>query len=405
LWTVTFAAWRPAVAVALRRTVAVTALWTITVRPIAFTAWRAAITIPARWTVAVTAFWPVVEFAHRTPTFGGGTLVTRDLRVDLVIDIVGAAARALQVIGRALGARLLFSFRLGGALGGGDIIVIRLGQPAQAHTDRFRGAHAELLHLFRGHFAVLARLETFDAECAHVRTHQLNDRMPQCGRDAADLAFLALDHDHAQDALIARALDHLDEAGRAAPILAQIDAAPPFIERALGRPTLDGDAVLLRVTLAGVGEFLRERAVVGEDSEAFTVGVEATHSEQVTEIIRHKIEHGAAIVARMRLAGAEDIFGFIERQIHQALRIEAQAFAIHLDHIFFGVGLVAQFGELPVNAHTALFDQGFCAPARGDIRLRHQFLNANFHSGISFSKFESWAHYKGRPPRLLASVG
>ena len=112
--------------------------------------------------------------------------------------------------------------------------------------------------------------------------------------------------------------------------------------------------------------------------------------------IGHEIEHGTAVVAGMWLAGAEDVLRLVERQIDQALGLDAQAFAVDFDDVRFGVGLVAEFGNLAIDAHAALFNQDFGAAARGDIGLRHDLLNTYFHCGLTVSRLSLTHHYKAR---------
>ncbi len=101
---------------------------------------------------------------------------------------------------------------------------------------------------------------------------------------------------------------------------------------------------------------MRQRAVVGENGKALAVRIQAAHGEQAAEVIRHEVENRPAVIARMRLAGAEDIPGFVERQIDQAPGFEAQALAVDLDHICFRIGFIAKLGGLAIYAHAALFD-------------------------------------------------
>ena len=304
----------------------------------------------------------------------------------------------MQVVRFALGAGRLRRIRLR-AFRARRIVIIGLRQRAQAHPAGFRCAHAQPFHFLGRHFAEFARLETFHTEAADVGAHQAHDRIAERSSHAANLALLALDHDHAQDALITRAMHDFHEAGRGAAVFAQPDPALPGVKCLfVGKPG-DGDAILLGMALAGMGELLGERAVVGQYDQPFTVGIEAAYREQVAQI-GHQIEHCAAIVAGVWFARAQYVLRLVQREIDKPLRFNAQALAVHLDDVFFGVCLVAKFGDLAVDANAALFNQGFCAPPGGHVGLGHQLLNAYFHWGFRFLRIMSCLHYTGRRPEL-----
>ncbi len=260
-WAIPLTAWWTAVAIPAGRTVTVAArrsitLWAITIAAwwtIPFTARRTAVAIPTGRTITVAAFRTVVKLTYWTTFFSGFALVASYLSVDLVIDVIGTTPSAQQIIRLALGARARLGLGIARAFGAGRILVVGFRQTAQAHANGFGRAHAKHLDFCRGHFAEFAGLQSFDAERAHVRTHQLDDPMAQRRGNAPDLALLAFDHYDTQHTLVVRAVKHFHKTGRAAAIFAQIDAALPFIQHIGRRPALNGDAVLLGVALAGVG--------------------------------------------------------------------------------------------------------------------------------------------------------
>src|SRR5688572_27947204 len=81
---------------------------------------------------------------------------------------------------------------------------------------------------------------------------------------------------------------------------------------------------------------------------------------------------------RVKHDGGDDILGFIEGVVAPVLT-DLTPDTIDLDHIDRKVRLVAHFGDLPIYAHTSLFDKAFTGTARTQVRLCHPFLQTFFH--------------------------
>jgi hypothetical protein len=170
-----------------------------------------------------------------------------------------------------------------------------------------------------------------------------------------------------------------DHARRAAgAFFFQENAVLPAFERFTIGLAIEHDAVRLGMAIARVRQPLGQIAVVGQHHQAFAVCIEAADRKQMP-LTGQIIEDRPAVVVLVRLGGRKHVAGLVQRH-HDTRLVEAQPHIIDLDDIGFGVGFIAQFGDLAVDAHTALFDQRLGAAARSDTGLCEKFLQTLFHS-------------------------
>jgi hypothetical protein len=144
------------------------------------------------------------------------------------------------------------------------------------------------------------------------------------------------------------------------------------------RSALDLGVIAALNLVTRMGDAFGERAVVGEQDEAFGGVVETAHRIEPGEL-RHQIHHrGAAF--RIGASG-DDALGLVEQQVH-ALHGGLDPLAIHANGIGGGVGFGPEcFHGHPIDAHAPLGDEFFGGPARGEAGAGEDFLQA-FHHGL-----------------------
>jgi hypothetical protein len=250
-------------------------------------------------------------------------------------------------------------------------------------------------------FAPFAGFHVLAAQHADVRADQAADGVSQRGGDAANLAFFPFRHGDTEGAFARVTLGDLDGTRRGHAVF-KFDAVLPAIQRFDGGQPDDGDAVGFGMVEARMRQAFCQFAVVGQDDQAFAVGVEASNREQALVFERDKIVDRIAVIVGVRLCGREGLHGLVERDVAFGRLVEMDARAVHLDHISGFVCLVAQLDDRAVDAHAPARDHVFCGTTRCDVRLCQQFLNSFFHEVLpSESKV---VDYRPRAPRCISVI-
>ncbi len=158
----------------------------------------------------------------------------------------------------------------------------------------------------------------------------------------------------------------------------QFDSGPEFFAEPTGhRPVHRGD-VGLGYLVGRVHQPMREFAVVGQQDQAFGVGVQPSHMEELlvaADPVLHQVTdaRSAAVVRHRRMHALR----FVQRQIHQGL-VEDHPCAVDADLRGIGVDPGAEFGHhLAVDLDAAIGDHPLRDPSRRNPGLRQHFLKAN----------------------------
>ena len=104
-----------------------------------------------------------------------------------------------------------------------------------------------------------------------------------------------------------------------------------------------------------VRQHLSERAVIGQEQQAFGVVVEAAHREHAG-LTRNKVHHCWPTFG-IGCSG-DDFGGFVEQVVDEA-RHRRDRHPIHEDLRNIGVDSAAENGDLAIYAHASIEDQVF----------------------------------------------
>jgi hypothetical protein len=154
------------------------------------------------------------------------------------------------------------------------------------------------------------------------------------------------------------------------------DAAAQALERLRVRDAVDLGLVDARHLVAGMGDALRELAVVGEEDQAFGGHVQAPHRKQAGHG-RNEVHHRRPLL-RVEPRGHVPL-GLVEQEVHGGGG-RLHAHAVHADVVAGGVGLAAErLHRQPVDGDPALDDCRLGGAAGGDAGAREDLLEALFH--------------------------
>jgi len=139
----------------------------------------------------------------------------------------------------------------------------------------------------------------------------------------------------------------------------------------------DFDEIFFGDVGAGLGEFLGEGAVVGEEEEAFAGVIEAADGIDAFRERAEELHYGGAAFG---VADGGDVaFGFVEHEIEEALG-GLDRFAVDADGVRVGIAFGAEFGDdLAVEGDAAGGDDLFGFAAGGDAGGGEDFLEALEH--------------------------
>ena len=156
-----------------------------------------------------------------------------------------------------------------------------------------------------------------------------------------------------------------------------MDAAAEAVEGFFVGAAIDFDEIGFGDVRSGFGELLGERAVVGEEQEAFGGVIEATNGIDAGGEIAEELHDGRATFGIAY--GGDVAFRFIQHEIDGALG-GLDGAAVDGDGVCVGIGFGAQFGDdLAVEGDTAGGDEFLGLTAGGDAGGGEEFLEALLH--------------------------
>src|SRR5215204_7199878 len=144
----------------------------------------------------------------------------------------------------------------------------------------------------------------------------------------------------------------------------------------------EGQLVLLLYLGGGVGNVVGTRAVVGEEEETGSVGVEATYGDESRYISRYKLGDRRAVA--VILEGRQVTLWFIQGYVGELLG-KLDGMAIEEDAVGCGYAL-AEGGDTIVDLDASGGDQGLCLAARwGGSAASEEGLEAHYYYSSPFS--------------------
>ena len=197
---------------------------------------------------------------------------------------------------------------------------------------------------------------------------------------AADLAIAAFDQGDFVPG-VGGVFVELDFGGRgfyaAVVVESDVDAGAEAGEGFFVGAAADFDEVFFGDVRAGFGEFLGERAVVGEKEETFAGVVEAADGIDAFGERAEELHDGGAAFG---VADGGDVaFGLVKHEVEEALG-GLDGFAVNGDGVGVGIGFGAEFGDdLAVEGDAAGGDDFFGFAAGGDAGGGEDFLEAGLH--------------------------
>jgi hypothetical protein len=108
---------------------------------------------------------------------------------------------------------------------------------------------------------------------SNAHPYQTLNGMAQQLSDATDLTIAPFTEDDANPGLLSLARKERDPRWRGPPAI-QLNPVPPSPQRRIVEIAREADVVLLRVTIARMGQVVRELTVVGEQDETFAPAIE-----------------------------------------------------------------------------------------------------------------------------------
>jgi hypothetical protein len=208
----------------------------------------------------------------------------------------------------------------------------------------------------------------------------------------SDLPLPAFVEHHAQPRPAGATLQHLgpraggDVAGR------ELDAGSPPAQRVEIGCVIDEDPVLLVHFEARMGQSIRQVAVVSQQHQAFTIGVQASYGEH-TYVAGHQLQHRRPVVGILR--GGDYTGRLVQQEIAMRLscRGHMDELPIHGYHIRFGIGSRAELPYNPaVDGDTSLEDHILGRPQCRNTGMREYFVETVQHAGTPFG---STPHLRG----------
>jgi hypothetical protein len=229
-----------------------------------------------------------------------------------------------------------------------------------AHHTRLQGSDFGI-----GQIAPLAGLQIAQFQRREMRAQYAIDRKTQRASNTPDLALAALVH---RDLKLCetRLAPHDLDFDRRGPAILEHDAAPPDVEYVVTHVAVHRHLVNLGVAVAWVRQPLGQLAIVGEQNQAFAVGIQPSDRVQVA-FYGHQIAHRIAIILALRARGRHDLAWLVEHNVY-ALGRGVDAFAVDAHIVDRRVGFVAEDRLLAVDRDASLFDQGLGFPAGCDPR-------------------------------------
>jgi hypothetical protein len=203
--------------------------------------------------------------------------------------------------------------------------------------------------------------------------------MTHCGTHAANLPLASLVQDEAQPGCAFGSRLALDEADLGRGRLAVFQLYPPTqCSQGLSpRLASDEDFVFTLVSVAGMGESLREGAIVGQKQQPFAFQIQSTHGID-------PLRHGKQVHYRGSPVGVMG-GGEVARRLVQD-KVDwrgggCQGLAVHDNVVVQWIYPGAQLGDdLAVDPHPSLADQFFTGAPGTDATARHCFLQSfGFH--------------------------
>ena len=253
-------------------------------------------------------------------------------------------------------------------VGAGGAAVCRPG-----HRDGFPGRDpAEEVNFASGQRTKLARRQTFQRDRADRDPGQHHDLVAEFGEHPPDLAVLAFGQDHFEDRRVPLLRHGANPLGPNLP-LGQPDPLGQLVEGfPLGRAGHD-DPVELLDTEPGVGQFVGQFAIVGQEHEADAHLVEPTHGINPLSDLGHQVKDTRA--SRWVVVRGDIALRLVNREVDQALPLDL--LTVHGDRDLGQINLGAKFtDDLAADADATLEDHLLAGATGADPGMRQDFLKS-----------------------------
>lgn len=239
----------------------------------------------------------------------------------------------------------------------------------------------QFFEFFAAEFTMFADGQASQSQRSIADAFELHDLMTDAGEESADFPVLTFGH-RDFDPGAALLLFDGDNVMHAEPSLGEVQAAFQFIENLAGGITRDLCAVESKDAIAGMGESLRQVAIVGDDQQAGGIFVESSDGEQAGAIAGKQVEDAAATFGIV--SGAEETGGLVEHEVFLPLNL--QPLPIERDGLTPGFDCGAKLSDrLAVDRDASGSDQLFAFPARAQSRLSEETLQT--HGSGGFGEF------------------
>lgn len=233
---------------------------------------------------------------------------------------------------------------------------------------------AQRFNLILGQLTPGARRQVAQDQRAFANADQPQDIQSEGSRRFSNLALVPLAHHDAQPCALQAALEHFDPGSTRFVSVRQGHAGPPLAEIGDCRRAVNQDAVLLVDRKPRMRQAVCKVAIVGQQQQPFTVGVEAPHGKDA-HVVWYQIDNRRTV---MRVArGRNDADGLMEHQVAMRLsrRRHVDNLAVHGDHVRVGIRARSELPhDAPIDGNAPLQDQILGRAQRRHARTGQDFV-------------------------------